>query len=420
MLEQTTAHGPGHGLVLREVAGPDDVERVAAFDAQIHGAGSEPTWRAWMRVHPSAGSAHWLFIEDQAPGQVVASLCLLPWRLSFAGVALPAAELGVVGTLEAYRGRGLQRVLASRFDELLRAEGYLLSHIQGIPYFYRQFGYEYAAPLEAWWRLELHMLQAALPATGFTCRPATPGDAPVLSALHDEAARALDVSAVRDAATWGYLLGPARSTETAAETRLVVDAAGTPAGYFRVAQHGFGDGLIVSEASRLGADAALAALATIHDLARERSKPFVRLNLPASASLVTIARGLGAYDGSTYAWQVRLPDPPALLRALAPVFEPRVATSLYAGLTRDVVIDLYRQAITLRFEGGRLSAVTEVASGGAADLRLPPTLLAPLLLGHRTLAEIGHMYLDAIAAGPARPLLEVLFPKLDVWLYPPY
>jgi len=372
-----TARPLGDGLVLREVAGPDDVERVAAFDARIHGAGTEPTWRAWMRDHPSASAAHWLFIEDHATGAVVASLCLLPWRLSFAGVELRAAEMGVVGTLEAYRGRGLQRVLAARFDELLRAEGYLLSHIQGIPYFYRQFGYEYAAPLEAWWRLELHTLEAAAPATGFTCRPATVGDIPVLSAFYDEAARSLDVSAVRDAATWDYVLGPAMATETAAETWLVVDAAATPAGYFRVAQHGFGAGLIVSEASRLGADAALAAVATIGDLAQHRRKPFVRLNLPARASLVTIARGLGAHDGTTYAWQVRLPEPVALLRALAPAVERRVLSSIYAGLTCDVVIDLYRLALTLRFRAGRLEAVEERAPGGWADLRLPPALLAP-------------------------------------------
>lgn len=420
MAAAMNARALGDGLVMREVASPKDVERVAAFDAQIHGASTEPTWRVWMREHPTAGAAHWLFIEEHATGQVVASLCLLPWRLSIAGVELRAAEMGVVGTLEAYRGRGLQRVLAARFDELLRAEGYLLSHIQGIPYYYRQFGYEYAAPLEAWWRVELHMLEAAPSVVGFACRPATPGDAPVLAALYEQAARSLDVSAVRDSATWDYLLGPALATETMAEPWLIADAAGAPAGYFRVARYGFGDGLIVSEVSQPGADAAMAALATIRDLAREQGKPFVRLNLPASATLVTTARGLGAYDGSAYAWQVRLPDPPALLRALAPVFGERLRTSSYAGLTREVVIDLYRQALTLRFREGRLEAVEERAPGGPADLRLPPPLLAPLLLGHRSLDEMAPMYPDASAPGPTRPLVEVLFPKMNVWLYHPY
>jgi hypothetical protein len=405
---------------MASVAGPDDVERVAAFDALIHGAGSAPTWRAWMSLHPHAAPENWLFIEERATARVAASLCLLPWRLRYGGVELRAAEMGVVGTLEEYRGRGLQRALAVRFEELLRAGGYHLSHIQGIPYFYRQFGYEYAAPLEAWWRLELHMAPAAPPASGHGCRPATADDVAALARFYDQTVAALDVAALRDEATWRYLLGPGLATETGAETWMVTDAAGAPAGYFRVAHQGFGEGLIVAEASQLGPEAALAALAEVRRLAQERGKPFVRLNLPDSAPLVTVARGLGAHGGNAYAWQVRLPHPAGLLRALAPELERRVAASIYGGLTRDLVIDLYRQAILLRFEAGRLTNVGAAPAGAPADLRLPPPLLAPLLLGHRSLDEIGHMYPDAFAPGPARPLVDALFPRLRAWLYQPY
>lgn len=410
----------GPDLALRSVAGPDDVARVAAFDARIHGPDSAPTWRALMTEHPHADPAGWLFVEERATGRVVASLCLIPWRLHYAGVELPAAEMGVVGTLEEYRGRGLQRALNARFDALVRAGGFDLSHIQGIPYFYRQFGYEYAAPLEAWWRLELHMPPAAPPASGHACRPATPDDTPALARLYDEAARALDLAALRDEATWRYLLGPALATETAAETWVVADTAGAPAGYFRVARHGFGDGLIVAEASLLGHDAALAALAAIGRIAHERGKPFVRMNLPADTPLVAVARGLGAYDGGAYAWQVRLPDPAALLRRLAPALEARVAASLYAGLNRDVVISLYRRALALRFAGGRLAAVEAAPADAPADLRLPPQLLAPLLLGHRSLAEIAHMYPDASSPRSSQPLIDALFPRMRAWLYQPY
>lgn len=410
----------GPDLALRSVAGPDDVARVAAFDALIHGPGSEGTWRALMAEHPHADLSGWLFIEERATGRVVASLGLIPWRLRYAGVELRAAEMGVVGTLAEYRGRGLQRALNVRFDALLRAGGFDLSHIQGIPYFYRQFGYEYAAPLEAWWRLELHRAPDGPPASGHTCRLATADDIPALVRLYDEAAGALDLAALRDEATWRYLLGPSMATEMAAETWLVADAAGAPAGYFRVAHQGFGDGLIVAEASLLGHDAAMVALAAIARLARERGKPFVRMNLPADTPLVAVARGLGAYDGGAYAWQVRLPDPAALLRKLAPALESRLAASLYAGLTRTVVISLYRQTIAMRFVGGRLAAVEAPPAGAPADLRLPPPLLAPLLLGHRSLDEIGHMYPDALATGAARPLIDTLFPKMRAWLYQPY
>lgn len=407
------------GLTLRAASGPEDVERVAAFDALIHGEATAPTWRSWMRDHPHANPSGWLFVDEEASGQIVAALCMLPWRLSYCGVELRAGEMGVVGTLEEYRGRGLQRMLNARFDELLHAGGFHLSHIQGIPYFYRQFGYEYAMPLEAWWRLELHMAPEAPPPT-HGCQPAAASDLAELARRYDEAAGALDIAALRDEATWRYMLGPGLATETGAETWVVVDAQGAPAGYFRVAHAGFGDGLIVAEASLLGYEAALAALATIRRLAVERGKPFIRLNLPGDTPLVQVARGLGGHDGGAYAWQVRLPDPVLLLRTLAPVLEQRIAVGLFAGLNRDMTLDLYHQRVTMRFEGGRLTAVTPGRGEGPWDLRLPPPLLAPLLLGHRSLHEISHMYPDAYAARGAAALVDTLFPKLRAWLYQAY
>jgi hypothetical protein len=413
-------HALGDGLALCSLAGEEDVERVAEFDALIHGAGTAPTWRAWMTAHPHARPEHWLYIEEQATRRVVASLCLIPWRIHYAGVELRAGEMGVVGTLEEYRGRGLQRVLNVRFDELLRAGAFDLSHIQGIPYFYRQFGYEYAAPLEVWWRLE-HSQALEGPSGGaYACRPATADDLPLLVRLADVAASALDLGVLRDEAIWRYLLGPSMHTETAAETWVATDAAGAPAGFVRIARQGFGEGLIVAETSLLGVDAATAALRLCRRLALERGKPYIRLNLPADSALVQVARGFGAYDAGGYAWQVRLPDPPALLRKLAPALERRLAGSMFAGLTRAVRLNLYRLAIVLRFEGGRLAAVESPAPGAWGDARLPPQLLAPLLLGYRSFAELAAMYPDASADGRMRLLLDVLFPKMRAFLYSQY
>jgi hypothetical protein len=406
-------------LTLRSVSGPEDIARVAAFDALIHGPGNEGTWRAWMTDHPHAAPNGWLLVEEDTSRRVVASLCLLPWRLRYEGLEIVSGEMGVVGTLEEYRGRGVQRALNQRFDELLRAGGFHLSHIQGIPYFYRQFGYEYAAPLEAWWRLELHMVPAER-AGGYACRPVTDADIPALTRLYDEAGAALGLSAPRDEAIWRYALGPQLHTETAAETWVVTDAAGEVRGSFRVARLGFGEGLIVAEASQLSAESALAALVTIRKLALERGKPFIRLNLPAVSPLVTAARSLGAHGGSAYGWQVRVPDPAHLLRAIAPALERRVGAGMFAGLTRTLTINLYRTVVELRFVEGRLVSVETLPGGAWGDLRLPPQLLAPLVLGHRSLDEMAVMYPDASADGQARALVDVLFPKMNSWLYQQY
>ena len=151
----------GNGLILKSVADERDAERLAAFNAVIHDEGVAAMARALIFHHPNTRPEHWLFVENEPTGQVVSSLCLIPWTWRYEDVALKAGEMGIVGTLEAYRHRGLIRALVARFDELLREGGYDLSHIQGIPYFYRRFGYEYAIPLEAGLRVEPYLIPDA-------------------------------------------------------------------------------------------------------------------------------------------------------------------------------------------------------------------------------------------------------------------
>jgi hypothetical protein len=375
--------------------------------------------RVLMRDHPYAGAPErWLYVEDTGPRRIVAGLCLIPWNLRYAGVTLRSGEMGIVGTEEAYRRRGLIRALNGRFDALLRAGGFDLSHIQGIGYFYRQFGYEYAMPLEAWCRVELSHISGGGEAYSF--RRAAADDLPDLLRYYDEASAQLAVSTVRDEAIWHFLLGAGQTIDTAGEAWMVVGPDGISTGYLRVMPSGFGDGLICGEASLLAADAALAALGWLVELARQRGKPYLRLNLPQGHVLNALARGHGAGAWQSYAWQIRLPDPASLLRKLAPALEARIAGGPFAGLSRELRIDLYRSAILLRFAGGRLASAEPAAPGGPSDLRLPPQLLAPLLFGWRRLDELRHAYPDAGAAGASQPLVETLFPPLAAFLYSVY
>ena len=412
----------GNGLTLKSVAGERDVERVAVFNGIIHGEGVAAMTRALIFHHPNTRPGHWLFVEDETTGQVVSSLCLIPWTWRYEDTELKAGEMGIVGTMEAYRHRGLSRALATRFDELLREGDYDLSHIQGIPYFYRQFGYEYAIPLEGGWRVELHLIPDAPsdePAR-YTFRQATLDDLPALMQMYDEAAGDLSISAVRDEASWRYLLGPSLQTEMVAETWLVLDEAGQPAGYLRIPQHGFGERLIVNEVSHLSSDAAMATLRQLKDLAAERDKPYIRLNVPADSVLAQAARYRGAHDLGTYAWQIRLMDVGRLLRKLAPLLERRTAASPLAGLTQNVCLNLYREAFELRFEGGKLTAVESLGFSERGGIRIPPPLAVPLLLGYRSREELAQAHHDVSIRGEWRHLVDVLFPKTTSFIYTIY
>jgi hypothetical protein len=410
------------GLVLKSVVDKHDVDRVAEFNGIIHDSGVADMARELILNHPDTRPEHWLYIEDESTSQVVSSLCLIPWTWRYEDVELKAGEVGLVGTLEAYRHRGLIRAQFARHAELLREGGYDLSHIQGIAYFYRQFGYQYALPLEGGWRVDLHIVPQPKNdhPPGYSFRQATIDDLSILIRLYDEATNDLSISTVRDEGTWRYLLGPSLRTEMIAETWLVLDPNRQPSGYLRIPKHGFGEGLDVGEVSLLNADAALSVLQQLNAWAIERKKPYIRLNIPAKSTLIQTARHLGAYDAGTYAWQIHLPNVGRLLRKLAPILERRIAASPYADLTETLCFNLYREAFELRFQAGTLAAVEPLGFCDRGGLRVPPLLAAPLVLGWRSYEELRYIHPDLSARGEWRPLVDILFPRVDSFIYTVY
>jgi hypothetical protein len=328
--------------------------------------------------------------------------------------------MGIVGTLESHRRRGLVRVLVRRFGARLAMRGCLVSHIQGIPGFYSQFGYEYCTPLEGGMRLELRDVHAPAGYGGFRFRRAVLNDADDLAALYGRAGSALSLSAERDDEVWRYLLTHAADTETACERWLVSRGDEPPLGYFTVPRRHFGEELVLTEASPLDARAALAVLGKAADLAQEAGKPGIRLNLPASCTLMRLARSLGAHDLGTYAWQVLVPDVAGLLRALVPALEKRVASSPFAGLCRRLDLGLYRTTVRVHFERGRIEGVETVQSAGAESIQIPKSRFVQLLLGSHSLRELESRHPDVLPAPADRMLIEALFPPLDAFLYQPY
>jgi hypothetical protein len=204
------------------------------------------------------------------------------------------------------------------------------------------------------------------------------------------------------------------------ETVVIENAAGEIAGYMRLPASHFGDELTVSEASRLRHEAALAALAHLKTLAEERNKPGVRLNVAASSSLVQAARPLTVHDGHTYAWQICVPDMAALLRALAPVLERRIAGSPFAGLTQEIPLCLYRETIALRFSGGRLTEVANLGFQERGAICFPPLQFIPIALGYRSWDEQKRVYPDVSVAPAWRLLVQTLFPRVSAFLYTIY
>ena len=86
-----------NGLILRTAASERDVERVAVFDGKIHGELVETMTRHLFLHHPNTSFDDLIFVEDEQSGEVVSSLCLIPWTWRYEEVEIPAGEMGIVG-----------------------------------------------------------------------------------------------------------------------------------------------------------------------------------------------------------------------------------------------------------------------------------------------------------------------------------
>lgn len=410
----------GEGLVLRGVRDEADVARFVRLNAVVNGAREGATCDCLLHHHPTARQEDFWFVEDTATGEAVSSTCLIPWECRFEGVGLRLAMLEMVATRPDYRRHGLVRAQIAHFADVVRERGYDLSVIEGIPHYYRRFGYTYAVDHRAYdildtWRIPPRM--DAQPST-FQLRPATAEDIPALERLYREGMASLGMYTLRGATYWEYLLLHAHMP-----VRMVNEAGHEPVGYVVTTPLHDGQGLRVEESVVIGDDAGIAVLRALKG---EAAGGVLHVSWPQCGNLMRMAQGLGSTPQAPYQWLWRITDLPRFLMRLAPVLERRLLAAGGATVSGEMTINLFDEAYMLHLEGGRLVAVDSLgfvdASLGAegGDLCIPRDALVRLVLGYRTLDQLADAWPDIVVQAPLRPLIDVLFPPVSSYLHMPY
>jgi len=410
----------GQGLILRTVRDERDIERYVAFNTVVHGQATGITCDHLLRYHPEICGHDFAFVEDEACGEVVSTTCLIPWHCSYEGIILDVAMLEMVVTRPEYRHRGLIRAQMRRFHERVRERGCDLEIIEGIPYYYRQYGYTYCVDHRAsdslpTWRIPDQDLGEPCP---IRLREASPDDSPLLARLYREAMATLPLHMLRGEVYWRFLLErqrfPAYLVEDARDGRVL--------GYICTNRQDDGRRISVFESAITSSSVGLAVLRQL----KAEGVSEVTIGWPQSGTLVQIGRGLGSVPLPAYQWLLSIPDVAQLLGKVGPVLECRLAASAFASLSADLCLNLYRQGFMLRFREGRLTGVERIgfvdASMGAkgGHLNLPPEAFVRLLFGYRSLDELRDAWPDIVVRPESRYLVQVLFPKMASFFCMPY
>jgi len=170
------------GYRIRRAESPDDAGKLRSHFNEIFRPQEVGAFAETIFSHlPGMKNERWFIAVEEGTGEIAAAFALIPWTWEMAGTRLKVAEMGIVGTGEGHRNRGLMRLLSREFDATLAEEGFDLAAVQGIPGFYRRFGYYYSIPLEPHIDIPLHLVpDSAGDGGAYNFRLAKAEDAPFL------------------------------------------------------------------------------------------------------------------------------------------------------------------------------------------------------------------------------------------------
>jgi predicted N-acetyltransferase YhbS len=348
--------------------------------------------------------------------ETVASLLLIPQTWVMGCVELKVAEMGCVATHPDHRHRGIQRMLNERFDEAAEAGGYDLCALAGIPFFYRQFGYEYSLDLDHKTTIPVSELPDTQPS--LQARAFTEADIPAAARLLDSYNSRYLVHCPRTAAVWrmqhmtGVYNGEPYEGYTLHED-------GDVQAYVRFQRRPSDKTLVLKEAGAVpGAHGQV--LAFLRRRCVEDGLETLVSTLGYVDPLSELLAGLGAEQSMPYGWQVKIVDVVRLLEKIAPLLESRLAGTKFSGLTESLNLNFRRFSVDMVFESGRVAGVSLRSDCSDRTIGLNPWVFPQLLLGYRCREELEYAYPDVRVAPSRRELVDAMFPKAPSYIHHVY
>ena len=433
----------GDSLRLR-FAVPDDFddwvdfnERMREYDPSSNRIG---VWAHELMSgrHPTTRAGDFTVVEDTRTGQIVSSLCLIPQTWSFGGIPFGCGRIEQVGTDPLYRRRGLIRAQMDVIHALSKSKGELMQAITGIPWYYRQFGYEYALDLYHG-RVVRVMSPNPEAATQYRVRPLTESDHSFVRAVYAHAAQQQPFSVVRSDEHWEWeFSGRTTDSEVYREWLVIEDKAQRPAGFIQY--HPLPSSSEPKPWRLVLRQCALARgvsfLNVMPDLLTELTAYVQSLSNSGAGEAHTqpgeIVFMLGREDPAYamlpnlatsslqgYAWYLRVPDLAIFLRHVRSALEKHLLGTPAEGYTGTLTLNSLGSGLRLDFDRGKITEIGSLTTQDieSGDASFPDLTFLQLLGGRRTYAQLKESFPDCGATPTAQALLDALFPPFtgNLW-----
>lgn len=446
MHDQTYQHALGDGFTLRWLQQNDEASLVALYDTVFDDTPPYVSQYVMEQLHGKSpiGIHDDVAVVADKDNRIVAATLLLRMPLDYAGVLVPAGRPEIVAAHPDVRNRGFIRNIFHLIHARSAFRGDLVQGITGIPYYYRQFGYEYALTLGGHYQMPFSSIPAAsatAPDT-ITLRRATTDDVMALLMLYERDKRRLHngkpmlVTSHVDATYMRYAIATNQSHDPWVP-------------YVIESSDGTVIGSLFTNRVRFGA-------IEVRSLTTEPHVPLYRIFDALCRQLVQVAATMTPNNDSTppaseiqfwlgvdhpayqliarqphqqhrpYGWYIRVDDIPTFVQHIVAPLEKRLSQSTMAGYTGTLNIDMYRSGLQLVFDKGKITAKPWKRDGawqnmrtpGAAQAGYPPLVMLQQLFGLHSLSVLRDFYPDIYASHEAHQLLDTIFPKQSSWLLP--
>ena len=436
----------GNNLLLRW-SRAEDVEYLAqligtTFRASTNTASNIVLERYIHRLmngdHPFMGAGDFAVVEHtkKRGNPIVSCACLWRHQWNYQGVTLQVGRPEFVATHIGYRERGLVRHLFTLLHTRSQDEGHLIQCIQGIPYFYHQFGYEYALEVGAGRTITVTGVSTN-DECQYRLRPAHIEDIDNIQNWYSaEKSYALTTTFPK---TWlQYQIQMHAFPEAFVSFWILLNPQGIPQGFIALQNksiapphHAIPSTSKVIFALGFAPEVEITTILplmlhlltslSIHD-EEGTEKLDVTFMLGRMHSCYTVLeKNYSVTPILPHAWYVRAINIIGLMQQMRSVLEQRLANSAYEEYSGDLKLYFYRGGIRCMFVQGRLVAVEDwVRSIWDADddISIPPDIFLQLFFGYRSLAELSRIYLDVQIKEEKIALFATLFPSQLSWVTP--
>jgi hypothetical protein len=432
----------GDGLILRH-AERADAEALAQFDAYIfRNSETAPlnprviagVYDAATRPHPTFRVSDFIIVEDTRIKHIVSSCNLISQTWCYEGIPFGVGRPEVVTTNPDYRKRGLVRTQFEVLHQWSADRGELVQGITGIPFFYRQFGYEMAMPLgggRVGLAIDIPFLKEG-DREPYQVRPARVDDLPFVNQLYQLGSKRSLVYCIRSSEQWRYELhGASPNNFNRLELWIIESNEGVSLGCLAHSPNSSNGRLdlqlyeLSPGVSWLQVTPSVLRYIKTTGEAPGLETPRVAfrqfgLNLGSDHPAYHVIPSRLTITEPPYAWYLRVPDLSGFIRHISPVLEQRIAASIARGYTGDLKISFYRSGLSLRLVRGKLAQVEpwQPGTGDWANPRFPYLTFLKLVFGQCTISELTNVFTDCSGGNDETLLLlRSLFPQKasNVW-----